>query len=192
MISAEPKLRQWTRSEYMKMAEVGIFAPDEQIELIEGKIIEMSPQNTSHAVVVSLISEALRIIFGENYYVRIQMPIEINGISEPEPDVVVVSGTPRDYLSRHPTTAILIVEVSDSTLAYDRNQKTSLYAKAEIEDYWIVNLINRRLEVYREPGLMKDQPFGFGYKQITYYSETDSVSPIVLPQSSIAVEGILP
>ena len=168
MISAAPKLRQWTRAEYMKMAEVGIFATEERVELIEGKIIEMSPQNTSHAVVVSLISEALRVLFGENYYVRIRMPIEINEISEPEPDVVVVPGTPRDYLSEHPKTAILIVEVSDSTLAYDRTQKTSLYAKAGIADYWIVNLINCRLEVYREPAPMQDQPFGFGYKQIPH------------------------
>ena len=192
MISAAPKLRQWTRAEYMKMAEVGIFATEERVELIEGKIIEMSPQNTSHAVVVSLISEALRVLFGENYYVRIRMPIEINEISEPEPDVVVVPGTPRDYLSEHPKTAILIVEVSDSTLAYDRTQKTSLYAKAGIADYWIVNLINCRLEVYREPAPMQDQPFGFGYKQITYYVETDFVAPSALPQLSIAVGEILP
>ena len=192
MASAAPKLRQWTRTEYMKMAEVGIFAPDERIELIEGKIIEMSPQNTPHAVVVSLVSEALRILFSEDYHVRVQMPMEINEISEPEPDVAVVKGTPRDYLLKHPVTAALIVEVSDSTLAYDRNQKASIYAKAGIADYWIVNLINRSLEVYRQPVPMKEQPFGFGYKQTTKYMETDRVAPLALPQSFIIVAEILP
>lgn len=192
MSSATPKLRQWTRVEYMKMAEIGIFEPDEQIELIEGKIIEMSPQKTSHAVAVSLVGEALRILFGKDYYARIQMPIDINEISEPEPDVAVVPGSPRDYLLRHPMSAALIVEVSDSTLAYDRNQKSSLYAKAGIADYWIVNLIDQRLEVYRDPVPMPEQPFGFGYKQIRNYMATDRVSPLALPRSFITVAEILP
>ena len=192
MISAMPNLRRWTRAEYMRMTEVGILAPDERVELIEGEIIKMSPQNTPHAVAVSLISEILRVFFGKGYYVRTQMPMDINEISEPEPDVAVVSGTPRDYLLGHPTTALLIVEVSDSTLAYDRNQKASLYAKADIADYWIVNLINRRLEVHREPAPMPEQPFGCGYKQITHYVETDHVTPLAHPQSFIAVAEILP
>lgn len=192
MNSAAPKLRQWTREEYMKMAEVGIFVPDEQVELIEGKIIKMSPQNTSHAVAVSLVSEMLRILFGKDYYVRIRMPIELNDISEPEPDVAVVSVSPRDYLSKYPTTATLIVEVSDTTLAYERNQKASLYAKAGIADYWIVNLINKRLEVYRKPVQMPEQPFGFGYKQTTNYMETERVAPLALPQSFIVVAEMLP
>ena len=192
MSSAAPQLRQWTRAEYMKMAEAGIFVPDERIELIEGKIIEMSPQNTPHAVVVSLVSEALRILFSEDYHVRVQMPMEINEISEPEPDVAVVKGTPRDYLLKHPVTAALIVEVSDSTLAYDRNQKASIYAKAGIADYWIVNLINRCLEVYGVPAPMQEQPFGFGYKQTNKYMETDQATPLALPQSFIVVAEILP
>lgn len=186
------RVRQWTREEYMKMAESGMLALDERTELIEGDIIQMSPQNSPHITAVILMADALRTAFGQDYVIRTQLPLALSEISEPEPDVAVVPGTPRDYRDAHPTTALLIVEVSDATLIYDRSRKTSLYAKAGIEDYWIVNMVHQRLEVYRNPVSMPEQPFGHGYKNVTLYMATDSVAPLAAPQSFVAVVDILP
>ena len=185
-------VRQWTREEYMKMAELGLLAPDERTELIEGEIIQMSPQNSSHATAVILVADVLRTVFGQGYVIRTQLPLALNEISEPEPDVAVVPGAPRDYRDAHPTTALLIVEVSDTTLTYDRSQKASLYAKAGIEDYWIVNLVHQRLEVYRNPSLISEQPFGYGYKHVALYMAKDLLAPLAAPQASVAVVDILP
>ncbi|MBM3237413.1 Uma2 family endonuclease [Candidatus Poribacteria bacterium] len=186
------KLRQWTREEYMKMAELGVLAPGERVELIEGEVIQMSPQNSPHTTAVILVAEALRTAFGQGYVIRTQAPLALSEISEPEPDVAVVSGMPRAYRDAHPTTALLIVEVSDTTLTYDRGWKASLYAKAGIEDYWIVNLVHQRLEVYRNPVLMPEQPFGYGYRNVALYMAADSVAPLAAPQSFVVVVDILP
>ena len=192
MSVAMPSLRRFSRAEYVKMAEGGIFAPGEHTELIEGEIFEMSPQKSSHATTVMIVADALRSVFTRGYVVRTQVPLDLNEISEPEPDVIIVSGTQRDYKDAHPTTALLVVEVSDTTLAYDRNYKASLYAKAGIADYWIVNLMQRRLEVYRAPKPIADMLFGYGYGQIMYYMEGDEVTPLAAPQSKIAVTELLP
>ncbi|HIE30363.1 TPA: Uma2 family endonuclease [Candidatus Poribacteria bacterium] len=186
------RLRRWTRKEYMKMAELGVLAIGERTELIEGEIIQMSPQNSPHTTAAILVAEALRTAFGQGYVIRIQAPMALSEISEPEPDVAVVAGTPRDYRDAHPTTALLIVEISDTTLTYDRSQKASLYAKAGIEDYWIINLVHQRLEVYRNPLLMPEQPSGYGYKHLALYMTTDSVAPLAAPQGFVKVVDILP
>ena len=187
-----PDRRLWTRSEYMAMAEAGILAPDERTELIGGEIIQMSPQKGPHASGVVLVDEALREIFSGNFHIRPQLPLSVEEISDPEPDVAIVSGKPRDYVEFHPTTALLVVEVSDSTLAYDRGQKASLYAKAGIADYWILNLPEQRLEVYRRPAPMSNQPFGYGYTSSTIHFSTDAVAPLAMPESAVWVADLLP
>ena len=187
-----PDRRLWTRSEYMAMAEAGILAPDERTELIGGEIIQISPQKGPHASGVVLVDEALRGIFSGNFHIRPQLPLSVEEISDPEPDVAIVSGKPRDYVEFHPTTALLVVEVSDSTLAYDRGQKASLYAKAGIADYWILNLPEQRLEVYRRPAPMSNQPFGYGYTSSTIYFSTDAVAPLAMPESAVRVADLLP
>jgi Uma2 family endonuclease len=186
------RVRQWTREEYMQMAELGVLKPGERTELIEGEIIQMSPQNSPHITAVILMTDALRTAFGQGYVIRTQAPIALSEISEPEPDIAVVVGAPRDYSDAHPTTALLIVEVSDTTLTYDRGRKASLYAKAGIEDYWIVNLVHQRLEVYRNPAPMSEQPFGYGYKYVAFYMATDAVAPLAAPQDFVTVADILP
>lgn len=192
MIIATPRLRRFSRTEYLKMAEASILAPNERTELIEGEIFKMAPQKSSHATAVMIVADALRSVFTRGYVVRTQVPLDLNEISEPEPDVIVVSGTQRDYKDAHPMTALLVLEVSDTTLAYDRNYKASLYAKSGIADYWIVNLVQRQLEVYRNPKPLADMPFGYGYQQITYYTADDAVAPLAAPQSAIAVAELLP
>lgn len=191
--SCLPARRSFTRAEYMLAAEVGILKPDERLELIEGEIYQkMSPQKAPHATTICLVENALNRIFSEGYDVRVQLPLALGERSEPEPDVAVVSGSIRDYETEHPASAVLVVEVSDTTLASDRTLKASLYALAGIEEYWIVNLVDRVLEVHRQPAEMAEQPFGHHYRSITRHTETETLSPLAAPAASLAVADLLP
>jgi len=187
-----PSPRLWTREEYYKMAEAGVFRPDEHVELIGGRIVTMSPQNSPHATALTLTAEELRTLFAAGYVVRTQLPLDLSPSSQPEPDIAVVRGNVRDYASAHPTTALLIVEVSESSLRFDRGEKASLYASAGIPEYWIVNLLDRRLEVYRDPVPMTGQPYGYGYRTGTHYFAADVVTPLAAPQGVIKVADLLP
>lgn len=133
------------------MAEAGILRPDERVELIEGEIITMTPQRSQHAAVISKVEMALRQAFGVDSFIRIQMPLVLTDESEPEPDLAVVKGSPDDYMEEHPRTALLIVEVADTTISYDQTRKAVLYATHGIPEYWIVNLPDSCINVYREP-----------------------------------------
>ncbi len=171
----------------------GIWKPEERLELIEGEVIDkMSPQESPHATGTWLSADAVNRLFTEGYIVRTQLPLVFGPHSKPEPDIAVVTGTARDYARAHPTTAVLIIEVSDSTLRYDRTTKAALYARAGIADYWILNLNDRVLEVHRQSSEMADQPLGWGYRSITRHIETDAVSPLAAPQSFITVADLLP
>jgi len=191
-ILSEPHTRLWTREEYYKMAETGVLRPGERVELIGGEVIAMVPQDSPHYTAIDLVEEELRKIFSAGYVVRVQGPLDSGLTSLPEPDVAVVRGTIRDYAKAHPTTALLVVEVAESSLAYDRSIKVSLYASAGIPDYWILNLIDRRLEVFRDPIAMPGQPHGYGYRTCTYYLAADAVTPLAAGQGSISVADLLP
>lgn len=192
MAVSHTNLRLWTREEYLKMAEAGVFAPGERVELIEGEIIKMTPQKGPHMTGVTLVSEELRRAFGKGYVVRVQGPLALGPLSEPEPDVAVVRGSPRDYRDSHPTTAILVVEVSDTTLVLDRQQKAGLYARAGIPEYWILNLLERALEIYRNPAPSPDHPLGYGYRSSERLDASASVVPLAASATLIAVADLLP
>lgn len=130
-LMAEPHVHMWPRSEYYKMAEAGLFA-GKHMELIEGQVIEMSPRGSPHITSLTLKGDALRNAFGAGYFVRIQGPLDMGEISEP--DVAVIRGNVRDYAESQPATAVLIVDVAETSLDYDRENKASLYAKAGIAD----------------------------------------------------------
>lgn len=188
---AEPKLKLWAQTEYHKMSELGWFCGG-RVELIEGEIVEMSPQASLHAAGICLVNEALRNAFGPGFVVRIQLPMDFGAVSEPEPDVAVVSGTARDHSMSHPKSALLIVEISDSTLRYDRSKKASLYAKAGVEDYWVLNLPDRKLELHRKPIRDDAQVYGYGYSSVTVLSSTDSVAPMSAPLRHMQISDLLP
>jgi Uma2 family endonuclease len=192
MSAPAPSPRLWTREEYYKMAEAGVFRPDERVELIGGRIVTMSPQNSPHFTAIRLVEDTLRTILGTGYDVRVQGPLDLSPSSQPEPDIAVVRGNVRDYASAHPTTALLVVEVSESSLRFDRGEKASLYASADIPEYWIVNLLDRCLEVYRDPVPMTGQPYGYGYRTCTHYFVADVVVPLAAPQGTIKVADLLP
>jgi Uma2 family endonuclease len=151
MSVAEPALRRWTAEEYHRVAETGVFGPDERLELIEGEIFRMPAMNGPHATASTLTESALREVFAAGYVVRVQKPLAVSDESEPEPDVAVVRGSVRDYARLHPSTAVLVAEAANSSLRFDRTRKEPLYARAGIPEYWILNLIERVLEVCHDP-----------------------------------------
>lgn len=188
-----PARRPWTRTEFERASELGLFRPEERLELIEGAIVEkVTPQNTPHATAIRASEEALRLAFPTGHDVRVQLPLALGDLSEPEPDVAVVTGTFRDYARAHPRGAVLVVEVADTTLAYDRVTKGSLYARAGVPEYWLVNVPDRVLEVHRDPSAMEEQPLGHHYRSITRHLPGESVCPVHAPASPVPVEDLLP
>lgn len=179
----------WTARQYHRMAELGFFK-GKRVELIKGEIIEMAPMGTPHSTAVRLLIEALRKSFGKGYLVDSQLPMSFGSSDEPEPDVSVLWGGPRDFLDKHPSQASLLVGVSNATLRFDRREKAELYAENKIAEYWILNLKQRCLEVYRHP--VRDKNAGFIYTEIFVVGEDKSISPLAKPKSKIKVADILP
>jgi Uma2 family endonuclease len=181
--TAAPKTRRWTREEYHDLAEAGFLTEDDHVELIDGEIIHMSPQNTPHAVAVRLVRRVLQRVFpADEYMVDEQLPLALDPDSEPEPDVCVVEGQPRDFLDDHPTSAVLVVEVADASLQFDPGKKRDLYARHGLSEYWIVNLADRQLEVHRAPT-------GESYSERVVFEDGETVS---LHSQSVAVADLLP
>jgi Uma2 family endonuclease len=174
------------------MIETGIFSPGTRAELIDGEILSMTPQKRKHAAAIRAAEEALRTAFAAGYDVQVQLPLALDPFSEPEPDVSVVPGSWRDYRETHPSTAVLVVEIADTSLEYDRDRKGSLYARAGIADYWIVNLPAGRIEVYRNPAESSEAPCGWIYGTVQYYGPGQHLVPLAAPQSAIAADELLP
>ncbi len=164
--TAEPRFHRFSRAEYYQMADWGFFN-SKRVELIDGEVFDMPQLKDAHAAAILLAQQALQKAL-PNLLVRPQMPLVLGLDSDPEPDISVVTGSIRDYIGTgHPRTALLILEVSDTTLRFDRERKASLYACASIQDYWIVNLINKCVEVMRQPTTDPSPPLGYRYKSIT-------------------------
>jgi len=185
-------LRRWTRREYERVVDLGVFQGD-PVELVGGHLVVAEPQGSYHVTAVGLVEDALRSAFGLGWIVRVQAPVALDDESEPEPDVAVVPGTRRDYRAAHPSRPVLAVEVAETSLTFDREQKSSLYARGGIADYWIVNLIDRVLEVYRGPVQAASAPYGWRYRSVqTLAPPAPLVSPLALPSAGIPVVSLLP
>lgn len=186
------RTRRWTRKEYERLIELGIIREYEPLELIGGQLIVAEPKGSPHATAVELTAQALSRAFGEGWAVRAQNPIALDDESEPEPDVFVVPGTQRDYSDAHPSSAALVVEVSETSLAFDRRHKGSLYARAGVSDYWIVNLVDQRLEIYRHPVVDPSAEFGWRYDDVRALPLDASVSPLARPDVTVRVSALFP
>jgi Uma2 family endonuclease len=151
MTPGAPGAARYTAARYLALTDEGVLGPDDRVELLEGVIVPMSPQNPAHASAVRRVDAALRVAVGARAVVSCQLPLVANDDSVPEPDVAVLPGQPSDYDTVHPTTALLIVEVADSSLPTDRLTKAAIYAAAGIAEYWIVNLRDDAVEVHRDP-----------------------------------------
>jgi Uma2 family endonuclease len=174
------------------MAKLGWFH-GQRVELMDGQVVVMTPQKPRHYAVLDRAAEMLRRVFGEDYWVRAQAPLDLGESTEPEPDVSVVRGRREEFekSSAHPQDADLILEVSEASLAYDRTRKGSLYACRRIKDYWIANLVDRQLEVYRDPIADESQEFGYRYKTLMILKPGESVTALVLPGVALEVSELL-
>jgi Uma2 family endonuclease len=192
MATSAIRTRRWTRDEYERLGELGVFGPDEPIELVGGELIVSEPKGSPHETAVGLAEDALRAAFGSGWVVRVGSPIALDDESEPEPDVAVVPGQRRDYREAHPSRPVLVVEVAETSLALDRDHKGSLYARAGVVDYWIVDLVGRVLEVHRQPMPDPSARFGWRYGSVEVVGLEAAVSPLVVPESYVAVADLIP
>lgn len=179
------RAKMWTREEYDRLVRAGAFHPEARVQLVQGEILEMSPQSPAHAAAIQLAHGALQAAFGPGCYVRVQMPMALGEDSEPEPDLAVVTEPPRSLVRAHPMTAILVVEVADATLHFDRSRKGAVYAVAQIPEYWIVDLAGRALEVHRDPE-------GSTYRTVLRLPAGTTVNPLGAPSASLQVGDLLP
>jgi Uma2 family endonuclease len=183
--------KRWRRKQYERLVDLGVFE-GEPLELIGGQLIVAEPKGSPHAAAVGMASDAVRAALPPGWTVRIQDPVALDDESAPEPDVAVVRGRHADYRHAHPARAALIVEVAESSLAFDRTRKGSLYARAGIADYWIVNLEERVVEVYRDPGPDLTAPFGWRYSSVERVRPPATLTLLELPQAAVRVAALLP
>jgi Uma2 family endonuclease len=185
-----PKIRRWRRTEYERLVDLGIFV-GERLELLDGLLVVQEPQGSARAAMVAKIGQVLASAFGAAWHPRLHSPLALDDGSEPEPDVAVVPGEPRDYLAAHPSNAVLVVEVADASLRLDRRVKTGLYARARVPEYWIVNLVDGVLDVHREPEPAPDRADAAAYRSVEIIRPPATVTPLAAPAASIAVADLL-
>jgi Uma2 family endonuclease len=197
-MTAKPPTRpdhpfRFTRKQYYEMGERGYFE-GKRVELLFGEVVEMSPINWPHALGVKLVTDALAAAFATGYWLNVQQPFVVpngNPGSEPQPDVAVIPGAARDYTD-HPTAAALLVEVADSTLAKDTTTKAELYATAGVADYWVLDLDNRQLHVFRDPQPLPAALGTTAYRTRLVLGPADRVAPLAAPGAAVLVGDLLP
>ena len=179
--------RKFTVAEYYRMAEVGILKPDEKVQLIEGEIIVMAPIGPGHAWDVALSIPLFSRLAEGRFMLQIQNPVHLNDSSEPEPDIMLMRLRPEGYSQAHPTPAdvLLVIEVADSSLAYDRDVKAHLYGRNGIPETWVKNLPEDCIERFTGPG-------PDGYSQHTFHRRGETITPVSFPDLELAVADLLP
>lgn len=181
----------WTVADFHNIGETGVFEGRRPI-LLRGILLEQGMMKPPHAVAVELVADAIRAILPVGLRVRAQLPLVLSLDTDPMPDIAIVPGNIRDHLAQHPTTAPLVIEVSDTTLDTDLTDKAELYATAGIADYWILDLESQRLLVFRDPVPL---PAGLGataYRNHLTFGPNDSVSPLAVPTTVVKVADLLP
>ena len=176
-----------TVERYFGLVTEGVLDADDRVELLDGVIVAMAPQKPGHAGTIHRVARALRRAVGERADVREDKSLVLAPFSVPEPDVAVVALDPHDYLRAHPTTALLVVEVSDSSLPQDRLTKARIYAGAGIPEYWIVDLVHGRIEVFRDP-----QPGARRYASKTVVATGARLELVALPGAVVSTDDLLP
>ena len=179
--------RKFTVDEYYRMGEAGIFHPEERVELIEGVIVVMSPIGIRHSGSVLRYNRVFSRLAGDRFDVQIQNPIHLNDNTEPEPDVMLLRLRADDYFDSHPgpEDVLLLIEVSETSLNYDRDVKAHLYGRHNIPETLVLNLPGDCIEGFTKPGPE-------GYAQHNIYRRGDTISPVSLPDLELAVDDLLP
>jgi len=185
ILSAIPPFK-WTRHEYDEMAANGMFHPEVRHELINGDIIDISPESGLHSSAIIIIRNALESIIPNDCHIHTQTPLALGPDSKPKPDIVIVKEKAKNYNPSAPEKALLVIEISEaSSILFDRKIKKKLYACSDIPEFWIINLKILCVEVYRNP--LKDS-----YAEMKILHSSDTISPLFNPESSISVADILP
>ncbi|HEV8613896.1 MAG TPA: Uma2 family endonuclease [Methylomirabilota bacterium] len=187
-----PRSRRWTRVEYERLIELGVFQPGERLELIDGLLLVREPQGSWHAAAIRRLLAALRGALGDAWQIDSQLPIALDDASEPEPDVAVVPRDSTAYRDAHPSRAALIVEIAETSYRVDREYKASLYARAAIPEYWIVDVVHGALEVHRGPAACSVAVYGWRYGSVETLRPPATVAPGIAPDRSISVADLLP
>lgn len=187
MLIQAPATHDITVEDYYRMAEAGAFAPDARVELLDGQIFDMLPIGPFHANSVRRFVNFFAQLSRGRWLVDVQNPVRLDNRSEPQPDFVLLRPLDEEYALRHPTPddVYLLVEVADSSVRYDRGQKLVAYAKAGIKEYWIVNLVDRVVEVYRSP----DSAGVYGLT--TKKHNADLIAPEAFPDAAVSVAELL-
>jgi len=168
------------------MAETGLLRPDARVELLDGQIIDMSPIGPLHGGLVNRLNRLFAKFAKGRYLVAVQNPVHLHGHSEPHPDLMLLKPVPGDYTDRHPEPAdvLLLIEISDTSLHYDREEKLPAYGRAGISEVWIVNVLERNIEIYREPHLT-------GYGSATVLRTGEKASPLAFPDAAVEVAELM-
>jgi Uma2 family endonuclease len=185
--SLSTNLKYWTVQDYYRMSDLGILDSNERTELIAGQIVLMTAKGTAHVITLQLLANHIQAQLGTTALIRTQDPIRLDNFSEPEPDLAIVKGTILDYAEHHPVSEdiYLVIEVADSTLKQDCQVKDKLYARSNIAEYWVVDINNRQVHLFRDPTAT-------GYTSQLILSETHSISPLAFPNLVLSIASILP
>jgi len=180
-------IRLWTVDEYHRMIEAEILTNEDKVELLEGQIVQMSPQQPPHAATAQCVFNYLASLLVGKAFLRMQLPITLPPNSEPEPDIAVVRLNPRQYFDHHPTSddIFLLVEVADATLILDRKQKALIYAKANIADYWVLDVKKRQVYVFRQP---EDE----SYQEEIVLDGDGVISLLAFPNIEVQINQLFP
>ena len=186
-MSATLTTRRFTVDEYYRMAEAGILSSDERVELIEGEIVRMAAIGSRHAACVTRLTRLFVRALEDRVGVRVQLPVRLNDLSEPEPDIAVVRSRPDFYADSHPGPdhALLVVEVSETTVSFDTGRKAALYAESGIREYWVVNLPAEAIVVHRDPE-------GKSYVSVERHHRGAVLRPRAFPELEVPVDSVLP
>ena len=184
--------RPMSRAEYDALIDQGVLDTEDRVELLGGRLMVAEPKGADHYTATRRIARALEMAFGAGWDVRVEGPIALDDDSEPEPDVAVVRGTLDDYRDAHPSRPVLTVEVARSSLASDRSIKGSLYARAGLAEYWVLDLARSVLEVYRDPVAHPAAPFGWRYASREDIDASGHVTPQAAPGTRIPIARLLP
>lgn len=174
-----------TVEKYHRMIDAGILDDDDRVELLEGVLVEMSPQGHRHAKFISRFTAVVVPVIGRGSRVRIQLPLTLPPYGEPEPDIAIVTTDEDEAPDRHPNTALLIVEVASESIRKDRNVKARVYARAGIPEYWIADVDNQRIEVYTDPEASAER-----YRSLVVIHRDQEVAPQAFPALRLAVDQL--
>jgi len=176
-----------TGEEYFRLVEAGILGPDDRVELLDGVIVGVSPQNPRHASALRRAQLALEAAIGGRAVLSIQLPLLVGVYSVPEPDLAVLPGRAPDYDRTHPTKALLVVEIAETSIAQDRLTKAAIYAAASVPEYWLVNLRDDHVEVFRSPAVAAGR-----YEEKTVARPGDRLGIAALGGVDVVVDDLLP